>query len=74
MAQLIKSHYWYFYNFLELSQAGLSHTPLAALSRPVAGVRGKTLIVTLPGSPKAVKENIEAFRYLKMLLQMRATI
>jgi molybdopterin biosynthesis enzyme MoaB len=34
----------------------LSVTPLAALSRPAAGIRGKTIIVNLPGSKKAVKE------------------
>ncbi|QRW01631.1 molybdopterin-binding domain protein [Ceratobasidium sp. AG-Ba] len=33
----------------------LKHTPLAALSRPVAGTIRNTLVVTLPGSPKAVK-------------------
>jgi gephyrin len=30
------------------------------MARPVAGVRGKTLIITLPGSPKGAKENLEA--------------
>jgi molybdopterin adenylyltransferase len=34
----------------------LAHTPLAMLSRAVAGVRGRTLIINLPGSPKAVQE------------------
>jgi len=34
----------------------LSETPLAMLSRAVAGVRGKCLIINLPGSPKAVGE------------------
>lgn len=43
-----------------LLSSSLKHTPLAALSRPVAGVIGKTLLVTLPGSVKAVKENMEA--------------
>lgn len=38
---------------------GTSYTPLAVISRPVAGVRGSTLVVTLPGSPKAVKENLD---------------
>lgn len=38
----------------------LKRTPLAALSRPVAGTVGNTLVVTLPGSVKAVKENLEA--------------
>ena len=37
---------------------GLKHTPLAMLSRAVAGVRGRTLIVNLPGSPKGVRENL----------------
>ena len=38
---------------------GLKKTRRAMLSRAVAGVRGKTLIINLPGSPKAVKENLE---------------
>jgi len=35
-------------------------TPLAILSRGVAGIRGRTLIVNLPGSPKGVREWVEA--------------
>ncbi len=38
---------------------GLKKTRRAMLSRAVAGVREKTLIINLPGSPKAVKENLE---------------
>ena len=38
---------------------GLSITPRAMLSRGVSVLRGKTLIVNLPGSPKAVQEDLE---------------
>ncbi len=37
----------------------LEKTPMAMLSRAVAGMRGACLIVNLPGSPKAVKECLE---------------
>ncbi|PON25580.1 gephyrin [Trichoderma gamsii] len=40
--------------------ASLAVTPFAMMSRPTAGVRNKTLIVTLPGSPKGAKENLQA--------------
>lgn len=39
--------------------ASLSVTPHAMLSRPVAGIRGQSLIVTLPGSPKGARENLD---------------
>jgi molybdenum cofactor synthesis domain-containing protein len=38
----------------------LAKTPSAAISRAVAGVRGRTLIINLPGSPKGAVENLEA--------------
>ena len=43
-----------------MRMAGLGKTKRAMLSRAVAGVRGKTLIINLPGSPKAVTEGLEA--------------
>ncbi len=39
--------------------ASLTKTPHAMISRAVAGVRGMTLIVNLPGSPKGAVENLE---------------
>ena len=38
----------------------LGKTPMAALSRAIAGIRGRTLIINLPGSPKGAVENLEA--------------
>ncbi|CAF3510332.1 hypothetical protein SNK05_011313 [Fusarium graminearum] len=40
--------------------ASLTVTPFAMMSRPAAGVRNSTIIVTLPGSPKGAKENLQA--------------
>lgn len=37
----------------------LKKTPMGMLSRAVAGIRGRTLIINLPGSPKAVRECLE---------------
>lgn len=45
----------------ELMRAeGLKRTRKAALSRGIAGIRKDTIIINLPGSPKAVKESLEA--------------
>jgi molybdenum cofactor synthesis domain-containing protein len=42
-----------------LRAESLKITRHAMLSRAVAGIRGQTLIINLPGSPKAVKENLD---------------
>jgi molybdenum cofactor synthesis domain-containing protein len=47
-----------------LRAAGVRSTQLAALGRGVAGVRGRTLIVNLPGSEKAVREGLEVLSNL----------
>ncbi len=39
--------------------ASLAKTPHAMISRAVAGVRGKTLIINLPGSPRGALENLQ---------------
>ena len=47
--------------FGELMRAtSLKYVPTAILSRQLAGTRGRTLIVNLPGRPKAIRENLEA--------------
>ena len=47
--------------FGELMRAdSLRHTPHAIISRALAGVRGGTLIINLPGSPRAALQNLEA--------------
>jgi molybdopterin adenylyltransferase len=38
---------------------GSKRTPNAILSRAVAGIRGGTLVINLPGSPKAVRESLD---------------
>ncbi len=39
--------------------ASLAHTPTAMLSRALAGVRDRTLVINLPGSPNAVAETLD---------------
>jgi molybdopterin adenylyltransferase len=43
-----------------MRRAGATSTPMAALSRSMAGVRGQTLIINVPGSPKGAAESLEA--------------
>jgi molybdenum cofactor synthesis domain-containing protein len=43
-----------------LRREGAAHTPMSWLSRSVAGLVGRTLVVALPGSPKAVREGLAA--------------
>lgn len=43
-----------------MRERGRASTPLAALSRGVAGTRGRVLIVNLPGSPRGAVESLEA--------------
>lgn len=46
--------------FAELMrQKSFEITPMAILSRAIAGIRGKSLIINLPGSPQAVRECLE---------------
>jgi molybdenum cofactor synthesis domain-containing protein len=41
-----------------MRQEGLKHTPMSMLSRAVIGVRGRTLIVNLPGREQGVRQNL----------------
>ncbi|HSS92542.1 MAG TPA: MogA/MoaB family molybdenum cofactor biosynthesis protein [Candidatus Dormibacteraeota bacterium] len=43
-----------------MRRAGVGSTPMAALSRSMAGVRDRTLIISVPGSPKGAVESLEA--------------
>jgi molybdopterin adenylyltransferase len=45
-----------------MRSASLQITPHGMLSRAAAGIRSRTLIVNLPGSPKAAVENLEVIR------------
>lgn len=43
-----------------MRRSGAAVTPMAALSRGMAGVRGQTLVINLPGSPKGAAESLDA--------------
>jgi molybdopterin adenylyltransferase len=44
----------------EMRRVGIASTPMAALSRGLAGVRGRTLILNLPGSERGATESLSA--------------
>jgi molybdenum cofactor biosynthesis protein B len=44
----------------EMRRAGAASTPMAALSRAMAGVRGKSLIINVPGNVSGATESLEA--------------
>ncbi|MGA8923750.1 MAG: MogA/MoaB family molybdenum cofactor biosynthesis protein [Candidatus Dormiibacterota bacterium] len=43
-----------------MRRAGASSTPMSALSRGMAGVRGRTLVINVPGSVRGATESLEA--------------
>ena len=46
----------------QMRQVSLAFVPTAILSRQVAVIRGKTLIINLPGQPKAIAETLEGLK------------
>ena len=46
----------------EMRRISLNFVPTASLSRQVAVIRGKSLIVNLPGQPKSIRETLEGVR------------
>ena len=48
----------------EIRRKGVEKTPTAVLSRGVAAIRHKTIIINLPGSPKGAVESLDAIAHL----------
>jgi molybdopterin adenylyltransferase len=46
----------------QMRQVSLHYVPTAILSRQVAVIRGRTLVMNLPGQPKAIRETLEGVR------------
>ena len=44
----------------EMRRSGLAHTPRAIMSRGIAAIRGNTLILNLPGTPKGAVQSLDA--------------
>ena len=44
----------------KMRAAGLEHTPYSILSRGLCGIRGRTLILNLPGSPSGAEQSLQA--------------
>ena len=44
----------------QMRRSGLAHTPRAILSRGIAAIRGTTLVLNLPGSPKGAVQSLDA--------------
>jgi molybdopterin adenylyltransferase len=44
----------------KMRAAGLEHTPYSILSRGLCGIRGRTLILNLPGSPSGARQSLQA--------------
>ena len=54
----------------EMRRISLHFVPTAILSRQVAVIRGRTLIINLPGQPKAIRETLEGLRGADGALQV----
>lgn len=55
----------------QMRAISLRYVPTAVLSRQTAGLRGKALLLNLPGSPKSIRETIdEVFRSVPACIQL----
>jgi molybdopterin adenylyltransferase len=55
----------------QMRAISLKHVPTAVLSRQTAGLRGKALILNLPGSPRSIRETIdEVFRSIPYCIDL----
>ena len=55
----------------QMRAISLRHVPTAVLSRQTAGLRGKALVLNLPGSPRSIRETIdEVFRSIPYCIDL----